>query len=58
MSSSPNNDDIILTSINNGSESNVNDTQKNKLKNQVIVIHIEYLFTQGNCLHASWTTST
>jgi hypothetical protein len=58
MSSSPNNDDIILTSINNGSESNVNDTQKNKLKSQVIVILIEDLFTQGNCLHASWTTST
>jgi hypothetical protein len=32
MSSSPNNDDIILTSINDGSESNVNDTQKKQVE--------------------------
>jgi hypothetical protein len=32
MSSNPNNDDIILTSINNGSESNVNDTQNKQVE--------------------------
>jgi hypothetical protein len=58
MSSSPNNDDIILTSINDGSESNVNDTQKKKLKSQVQVIFTKDLFTQGNCFHVSWITST
>jgi hypothetical protein len=32
MFSSPNNDDIILTSINNGSESNVHDTHKKQVE--------------------------